>query len=62
MRPVRLELRYVPGETMIFDDLTSEEILQDAVEFLGRMNEADPQGFEAEQARRQSELESKGYR
>lgn len=47
---------------MIFlRDLTSEEILKDAVEFLGQMNEADPQGFEDEQRRRLNERESKGY-
>jgi hypothetical protein len=47
---------------MIFNDLSSEEILKNAVEFLGRMNEADPREFEAEQARRLRELEEKGYR
>lgn len=63
MRPVRLEFRHVQGEiTMILEFLSSEEILKDAVEFLGQMNEADPKGFEDEQRRRLYDLEDRGIK
>lgn len=47
---------------MILEFLSSEEILKDAVEFLGQMNEADPKGFEDEQRRRLYDLEDRGIK